>query len=190
MTLASIIESILFVHADPIDIKTLTAITKQSEQDVRTAIEKMASDYKKRGLTLLAKDDMWQLASHPGNASYIEELAKNEFTQELSRSALETLAVVAYKGPLSRIEIEYLRGVNSSFTVRNLLMRGLIERVDNPKDARSYLYRVTFDFLKHFGLTDMEKLPRFAEFSKQKIAISEEKPDELKNQDQEVAEIY
>lgn len=177
MNLKSIIETILFVRADPTDIKTLIKITKQSEKDVRTVLTELASDYSDRGFVLLEKDSSWQIASNPAHGSYVQDLIKNEFTQELSRSSLETLAIIAYKGPISRIEVEYLRGVNSSFTVRNLLMRGLIERVENPKDARSYLYHARFDFLKHFGLTNMEQLPRFEEFKKQMIEIPEEKSD-------------
>lgn len=177
MNLKSIIETILFVRAEPTDIEMLVKITKQSEKDVRTTLAELADEYSERGFVLLKKDSSWQWASNPANSNYVEELLKSEFTQELSRPALETLAIIAYKGPISRIEIEYLRGVNSSFTVRNLLMRGLIERIENPKDARSYLYRATFDFLKHFGLTDTEQLPRFKEFSKKKIEILEEKMD-------------
>ena len=177
MNLTSIIETILFVRAEPTDAKTLAKITKHTGKEVAAALGKLAHDYRERGFVLLEKDGMWQLASNPANASFVEELVKSEFTQELSRSAVETLAIVAYKGPISRIEIEYVRGVNSSFTVRNLLMRGLIERVENPKDARSYLYRVTFDFLKHFGLTGLEQLPRFKEFKKHVIEIPEEKPE-------------
>ena len=176
MNLKSVIETILFVRAEPTDLKTLAKITKHTGKEVAAALAELAREYSERGFILIEKDGMWQLASNPANASFVEELIKSEFKQELSRSALETLAIVAYKGPISRIEIEYLRGVNSSFTMRNLLMRGLVERVENPKDARSYLYRVTFDFLKHFGLTNMEQLPRFEEFKKQVIEIPEEKP--------------
>ncbi len=175
MNLKSIIETILFVCAEPTDIKTLVKHTKHSEEEVRTALAQLAGEHNERGFVLLEKDGSWQFASNPANALYIDELVKSEFTQELSRSSLETLAIIAYKGPISRIEVEYLRGVNSSFTVRNLLMRGLIERIENPKDTRSYLYRATFDFLKHFGLTSMEQLPRFEEFKKQVIEIPEEK---------------
>ena len=176
MNLKSIIETILFVRAEPIDVTTLAKITKRAGKEVRAALAELAREYSERGLIFIEKDGMWQLVSNPVHASFVEELVKSEFTQELSRSGLETLAIIAYKGPISRIEIEYLRGVNSSFTVRNLLMRGLVERMENPKDARSYLYRVTFDFLKHFGLTGMSELPRFEEFKKQVIEIPEEKP--------------
>lgn len=177
MNLKSIIETILFVRAESMDIKTIMKITAGSEDLVHAALAELVKEYSERGIVLLEKDDSWQFASNQINGNYVEELTKSEFTQELSRSGLETLAIIAYKGPISRIEIEYLRGVNSSFTVRNLLMRGLIERVENPKDARSYLYRITFDFLKHFGLTSMEQLPRFEEFSKHNIEILEEKLD-------------
>ena len=159
----------------------LVKITKHSIKEVRSALKELMRDYVERGFVLLKKDDSWQMGSNPTNAQYIEDLIKNEFNQELSRSALETLAVIAYKGPISRVEVEYLRGVHSSFTIRNLLMRGLVERVENPKDARSYLYCATFDFLKHFGLTSIDQLPRFEEFKKQKIEILEEKSDALQH---------
>ena len=177
MNLKSIIETILFVRADPTDLKTLTRITKHNAKEVRAALGELIHEYTERGFVVLEKDDSWQFGSNPINAQYVGELTKSEFAQELSRSSLETLAVIAYKGPMSRVEVEYLRGVNSSFTIRNLLMRGLIERVENPKDARSYLYRTTFDFLKHFGLTRMDQMPRFEELRKHNIEILEEKTD-------------
>ena len=86
---------------------------------------------------------------------------------------METIAIIAYKGPLTRLDIEYVRGVNSSFIIRNLLMRGLVERVENPKDARSYLYKVSFDFLKHLGVTGIEDLPQYQEFKKSRIEVLE-----------------
>lgn len=174
MNLKSIIETILFVRTDPTDIKTLTRITKHTAKEVRIVLEELTREYAQRGFVVLEKDNSWQFGTHPTNAPYVESLIKSEFIQELSRPSLETLAVIAYKGPMSRAEVEYLRGVNSSFTIRNLLMRGLVERVENPRDARSYLYRITFDFLKHFGLTNIEQLPRFEEFKKQNIKIQEE----------------
>lgn len=175
MNLKSIIETILFVRQDPIDIKTLVKITRCDADEVRSALGELKEDSTPRGIVLLEKDDSWQMGTNPAHAQYIDDVIKNEFNQELSRSTLETLAVIAYKGPMSRAEVEYLRGVNSSFTIRNLLMRGLVERIENPKDARSYIYRVTFDFLKHFGFTSLEQLPGFEEFNKRKIEILEEK---------------
>jgi len=174
MNLKSIIETILFVHGEPVALEKLIKFTKAKKEAVLDALEKLKKDYQDRGLTILIKDNKYQLGSNPENVKYIEDLIKSEFNEELSKAAVETAAIIAYKGPLTRAEIEYVRGVNSSFTLRNLLMRGLVERIENPKDARSYLYRVSFDFLKHLGATQIEDLPQYEEFRKNKIEVLEE----------------
>ncbi len=176
MALKSVIESILLVYGDPITIKKLAKFSRAKEEEVKKTLSTLTTEYQKRGFAILEKDGEYQLSSHPDNASYIEELIKDEFTEELSRSALETLTIIAYKGPITRVSVEHIRGVNCSFSIRNLLMRGLIERIDNPKDSRSYLYRVTFDFLKHFGFKRIEELPNYEEFTNEKLEIPEEKP--------------
>ena len=167
MRLEAIVESILFVYGEPLEIERLAVIAGKSEDEIRGALANLAKSYADRGLTLVEKDGAYQLGSNPANSVYIEKLIKGEFGEELSRAALETIAIIAYKGPLTRAEIEYIRGVNSSFTLRTLLMRGLIERIENPKDARSYLYRIGVDFLKHLGLTRAEDLPQYEELKKQ-----------------------
>ena len=164
-------ESILFVHGEPMAIKRLAAITQASEEEMRDALAALAKNLDGRGLVLLEKDEEWQLGSHPLAAPYIEKLARGQFGEELSRPALETLAIIAYRGPLARADIEDIRGVNSSFTLRALMMRGLIERTDHPRDARGFLYRVSMDFLKHLGLARMQDLPRYDELAA--IAIRE-----------------
>ena len=155
------------MHGEPMTLKNLCAIADTDEDIVKTALIALAEDLNGRGIMLIEKDGSWQLGSRPEYARYVEALVKGEFGDDLSRAAMETLAVVAYKGPISRANIEYIRGVNSSFTLRALLMRGLIERVDNPKDARAYLYRTSIDFLKHLGLARAEELPRFQELSQE-----------------------
>lgn len=174
MNLKSIVESILFVYGDPISVKKFGKAAGAEEKKVEAVLEELKGDYQDRGLCLVEKDGEWQLGSNPDNTKYIEELVKSEFSEELSRAALETLAIVAYKGPLTRVEIEYVRGVNSSFTLRNLLMRGLVERIDNPKDARSYLYRVSFKFLEYLGILSVGDLPGFDEFKKEKLELPED----------------
>ncbi len=174
--LHAIIESLLFVYGEPMGIKKLAKLARVDDAEVKRALEELKENLGERGgLVLLEKDGEWQLGTNSAHTSYIEELMKGEFSEALSKAALETAAIVAYKGPISRAEIEYLRGVNSSFTLRNLLMRGLVERIENPKDARSYLYRITFDFLKHMGVTRAEELPRWEEFKKTAIEIPEVK---------------
>ncbi len=172
--LKSKIETILFVYGEPLSLDKISKVTKANKEEVREALNELDKEYEGRGLVLMQKDEQWQLGSNPANSKYAEDLVKSEFGEELSRAAIETIAIVAYQGPLTRAQIEYVRGVNSSFTLRNLLMRGLVERTDNPKDARSYLYRVSFDFLKHLGLKSLEELPNFQELKKERIEVLEE----------------
>ena len=91
----------------------------------------------------------------------IKQITKEELTKDLGKAALETLAIVLYQGPISRADIDYIRGVNSSFILRNLMIRGLIERMNNPNDPRGYLYRPTFELLSHLGITSVKELPEF-----------------------------
>jgi segregation and condensation protein B len=79
---------------------------------------------------------------------------------------LEVISIVAYRGPITRSEIEAIRGVNSSYTVRSLMLRGLMERIENPNDSRGYLYKISFDFLKKLGIDSVERLPEFETLSK------------------------
>ena len=166
------------MHGEPMTEEKLAEFSHAKKEEVRGALQELGKEYQERGFTLLQKDGADQLGTQPDAARDVEELVKGEFSEELSRAAIETAAIIAYKGPLTRAEIEYVRGVNSSFTVRNLLMRGLVERIENPKDTRSYLYRVSMDFLKHFGLARIEELPEYAALQKERIEILEE----VKNQ--------
>ena len=174
MELKSILETVLFVHGEPISEEKLAQLLKVKKEEVRQALEKLSQDYTGRGLELIKKDNEWCLGTNPQNAKFVEDLMKSEFNEELSRAAVETAAIIAYQGPLTRVDIEYVRGVNSSFILRSLMMRGLIERVENPKDARSYLYRISFDFLKHLGVVRIEELPQYEELHKEKMGGLEE----------------
>lgn len=173
MNLKSIIETILFVHGEPIEAKKLAGITGASQEEIQESLRELTHEYADRGFCIMHYDGKYQLGSNPANAHYVTELVKSEFSEELSRTAMETLAIIAYKGPLTRIQIEYIRGVNSSFILRTLLMRGLVERMDNPKDARSYLYHTSGDFLRHLGVTRREDMPHFEEYHQQQIEILE-----------------
>lgn len=173
MTLKSIIETILFAYGAPMTAEKIARLAKSDPETVRRILGELKIEYEGRGITLLQKDNGWQLATAPDNAPYLEAMMKDEFSEELSRAALETVAMIAYQGPISRAEIEFARGVNSSFTIRNLLMRGIIERIENPKDARAYLYRVSFDFLKHFGITRIEDLPDYEAIRKEKTGMEQ-----------------
>lgn len=164
----SIIESLIFVSGDPVKISKIVKIINTSKEEIIEVINELEKDYSKddRGLVLLVKDEEIQLVSKPKNAAYIEQMVKGELQDSLSNAALEVLSIVAYKGPISKTEIEAIRGVNCSYTIRNILMRGLIERIDNPKDQRGYLYAISFEFLKKLGISKVENLPQYDILSK------------------------
>lgn len=174
MNLTSLIETILFVYGEPMSAEKLAEAAKKSREEVLEALQNLASERKESGIIVLEKDGFYQLGSNPLHTSYVETLVKSGFSEELSRAALDTIAIIAYKGPLTRAEIDYMRGVNSSFTIRNLLMRGLVEQIENPKDARSYHYCVSFGFLQHLGLTSLNELPHYEDINKEAVAIAEE----------------
>ncbi len=165
--LQSIIESLLFVSGESLGISRLVKMTGASKSEVENAIMTLSALHAEgSGLRLIKKENRVQLVSNPSNAQYVEKLIKSEIQEGLSKAALEVLSIIAYRGPITRMNIEAIRGVNCSFTLRTLMMRGLLEREENPSDARSYLYKISFEFLKKLGVENVEKLPDYEELSK------------------------
>lgn len=173
----AIIEALLFVYGSPVPISRLANIIGISENDIRLALSDLRGQYASasRGLALIENGDEVQLASASEVAPYVEKLMKEEFREDLTSHALETLAIVSYRGPISRSEVDFIRGVNSSFMLRHLLIRGLISREVDPKRSNVYLYRPSSDFLRLLGITRREDLPDFEELSKR---LEEIKPKE------------
>lgn len=164
--LKSAIESILFVSGEPVALKRIAKLTQAKIPEIENAVMELQNEYSNRGIVIVRKDEEIQMATNPGNSEIISNLLKCEIQENLSRAGLEVLSIVAYRGPISRVEIEAIRGVNCSFTLRTLLMRGLLERIDNPKDNRAYIYRISFDFLKKLGLENISQLPDWENLSK------------------------
>lgn len=162
MNLTSILESLLFTFGHPIGFKKLAEVIEITEKELGDALNALAKDYEKnnRGFRLVFYDNKVQLVTAPESEKAVKKLIKSDFEEDLSQPALETLAIIAYRGPVSRAAIENLRGVNCSFILQSLAIRGLIEKKNNPEDGRSYIYKVTFDFLKHIGLSRIEDLPK------------------------------
>lgn len=163
MNLKSVVESILFSIGEPISIERLAKTLGKDKDLIKNTVGDLEKDYEteNRGLRILIKNEEIQLASAPENSLYLEKLIKDELQEELTPASLETLAIVAYKGPLTRAEIEEVRGVNSSFILRNLLIRGLVERKGHPEDARAYIYEISFNFLRKLGLKSVKELPDY-----------------------------
>lgn len=166
--LASVIESLLFVSGDPVSVAQLARVAEVSEEVVEEALNALEHSLleEHRGVFLIRKDHDVLLTSHPDHAMFVERLIRNERESALSRAALETLSIVAYRGPIGRADVDSIRGVNSTMTLRNLLLRGLIERQDNPNDTRSSLYSPSFAFLEMLGLSSRSDLPDFGNLSK------------------------
>lgn len=165
----SIIESILFVSGEPVKIKKIAAISKVGIGEIKIGIDGLKQDLisANRGVRIIEKEEEVQMATNSENAEYTNEFLKNELEQGLTRASLETLAIVAYRGPMTRMEVEQVRGVNCSFALRYLLLRGLIDRIENPNDSRSWHYKISFDFLKKLNFARIEDLPRYEELKKE-----------------------
>lgn len=165
--LRSVLESLLFVCGEPVKTARLAKIAGVGKNEVEAALNELSGDYKKgeRGLRIIQKDGSVQLATDPENAETVGQLVSGELGADLSRSALETLSIVAYRGPITRMQIEAIRGVNASYVLRSLLVRGLVERKEAP-DIRGYLYEISFDFLKALGIESAKQLPDWEILSK------------------------
>lgn len=166
--LESIIESMLFVSGEPLKLGKLAKICQVESEAIEAALEKISTrlNEAESGLSLFRNKDAVQLVTKPENVEFVEQLVKNELADSLSPAALEVVSIIAYRGPISKAEIEAIRGVNCSYTIRNLLIRGLITRSDNPRDSRGYIYEISFEFLKKMGIDDVKKLPEYAILSK------------------------
>lgn len=161
--LKSIIESLLFVSGEPIMRSKLAKIINIEIEQIDNAVIALQKDHELigSGFCLVSKGEEIQLITKPENAEFVEILLKNEMQDALSPAAMEVVSIIAYRGPISKIEIEAIRGVNCAYTLRSLLLRGLIERNDNPRDSRGYVYVISFDFLKKLGVDNVKKLPKY-----------------------------
>ncbi len=183
MNIIAQIEAVLFYYGEAIEIKKISEILKIEEVDCETAIteiEKTLHESEARGLLLLRKENKVQLVTKPELTHIGEVIIKDEFREQLTPAALETLSLIAYLGPVPRATVDYIRGVNSSFTIRSLVMRGLVERGDEK--GNSFHYRITERFLKHMGLTSVEQLPEYDKYKETLHQYEEQlqKPVEIK----------
>lgn len=161
--LQAIIESVLFVSGEPVKRLKLVKITEVALEKVDLALEALMKKYESLdgGLSLLIKGDEVQLVTKSENVEFVEKMVKAELQDSLSNAAMEVVSIIAYRGPISKTEIEAIRGVNCAYTLRNLLLRGLVERNDNPHDSRGYVYAISFEFLKKLGVESVKKLPEY-----------------------------
>lgn len=169
--LESKVESVLFFKNEPVLVVELAKWLGEKPSAIRIALTNLQNFYQSRGLVIVSDGESASLGTHPDLGTLIESLRKEEFSRELGRAGLETLAIVLYRGPVSRREIDHIRAVSSGFVLRTLLVRGLIERTDpseSPGDSplalhtnRSYYYKATLKLLEYLGITRREDLPDY-----------------------------
>jgi segregation and condensation protein B len=164
--LKKVLESLLFVAEKPVTAKELANVTGEMVSVVQNTLNEIGKDYEEKGIRLIRKGEYFSFVSDPNNAIYVSKLLNEELRHDLTQPALETLAIVTYKQPITRVEIEEIRGVNCDQIIRNLMIRGLIAEVGR-KDAvgRPILYGTTMEFVQFFGLDKVDKLPKIEEVS-------------------------
>ena len=160
ISIPALVESTLFVSSGPVTIGRLAKALEVSNAMIKNALATLEEDYKTRGLRLQWNGNEVQLTTAPAASGVIERFLGLELTTRLSQAALEVLAIIAYMQPITRPQVDQIRGVNSDGALRRLLSVGLIEevgRLETP--GRPILYGTTPEFLQHFGLTMLEELP-------------------------------
>jgi len=160
LDLVAWVESLLFVADGPVSVGRLAQALEATSGRIEQALTDLEASYAERGLRLQRAGTLVQLITAPEAAPYIERFLGLEARASLSRAALEALAIIAYRQPITRPEIDAIRGVNSDSVLRTLLSFGLIEDLGRaPTVGRPILYSTTFEFLQHFGLRSLEELP-------------------------------
>src|SRR3989344_7212621 len=157
--LAVQIEALLFALGPPLARKELGQKLGVSAEALEAALKELGGSG--RGVVLVDDGSTVELRTAPMTAELIERVRKEEYSREIGRAGLEALSAILYQGPLTRSEIDFIRGVNSTQTLRTLTMRGPLRKVPNPKDERSCLYEPTTELLAHLGVAHSVDLPDY-----------------------------
>lgn len=162
MNLISQLESILFVASKPLTVKKLAKATGESVSHIEEAIQTLVMKYNRddSGIHILREVDTLQMGTNPANVDAIDGFVKNEVTGELTKAQLETLTVIAYRSPITRADLEQIRGVNCAVILRNLMMRGLVTEHDSAEEILP-TYVLTTDALSHLGIRETHELPEY-----------------------------
>jgi len=167
MNIKSILESLLFVNEKPILTSELSEVLEVDKKDIELTLEELTKEYHQRdsGICLVKFAGGYQMCSCPSNESWIKKMYREKNRQKLSSASLETLAIIAYKQPITRTEIESIRGENIDGVIRHILQLGLIKCAGRKEVVgRPFLYTTTRKFLEYFGLNSLKDLPKLEEF--------------------------
>lgn len=169
----SAIEALLFVAGEPVSVSSLVKITEMPESEIKKLMEELISDYRAAhsGIQIVEIADGYQMVTNPDFSMWIKKFKNINQSSKLSPPTLETLAIIAYKQPVTKLEIDQLRGVNSDGAVKSLLDRRLIKIVGRKETpGRPFLYGTTKEFLQYFGLKNLSDLPPINDFLKDEAA--------------------
>ncbi len=172
-----IIESVLFFWGDPMSLDTLSELLEHPKAEIRIILDDLIKEYNTdaRGLSLRRIDKSYQFVTVPSADEYIRKLLIDRDERSLSSAAMETLSIIAYKQPVTRIEIDSIRGVKSTGSLSTLLARGLIEEAGRlDRIGKPILYRTTPEFLRIFNLADLSELPEPEENPKGEVDSRDE----------------
>lgn len=165
LTPPATLEAILFASGEPVAKKRLASLLGITPDILQKAVDALREDLSSRGLNLVETENELELRTAPQASELVKKLREAELSRDLGKAGLETLALILYRGSATRSEIDWVRGVNSSQTVRTLLLRGLIEKTEDQEDRRRPRYKPTVEALAHLGVSKAEQLPNFAELS-------------------------
>ncbi len=161
MQLQSLIEALLFSRAEPWTLEELRKALGTSSEEMHTGLSELELTLENRGIHLLKTGDTVTLGTHPEAHAVLEKIFKEELSKGLSKASVETLSIIMYGRDVTRGKIDYIRGVNSGFILRSLLVRGLIERKQYPHDRKRFMYTPTIELLATLGAENVQQLPDY-----------------------------
>ncbi|HUY05400.1 MAG TPA: SMC-Scp complex subunit ScpB [Candidatus Paceibacterota bacterium] len=159
------LHALLFVAGEPVAKKELAKLLELKDEELAVVLRSLTDSLKGSGVTIVETGTEAELRTAPEASAIVKKLRENELSRDLGKGSLETLAVIAYQDGASRGEVDWVRGVNSSASLRTLLLRGLIEGREDEKDKRRIRYSLTTEALAHLGIARAEELPRASELS-------------------------
>lgn len=163
----SIIESLLFVSGEALDVNQISEILECDKKYTYELLQELRELYEEeeRGILLISMNNKCMLVTKSENSSFLQKLLKTNNRQSLSRAALETLAIIVYRQPITRVEIDEIRGVKSDRAIQTLIEKNLVKESGRKQViGRPIMYVTTDEFLKHFGLEDLKQMPSLEEF--------------------------
>jgi segregation and condensation protein B len=173
LSLKNQIESLLFISTKPLSVRKLAELTYSEKEKAEEAVKDLIQEYNSsdKGIQIVRHFGKIQMTTHPKNAKVIQAFLKDEMTGELTKPGLETLTIIAYRGPITKAEVEQIRGVNCSLILRNLMIKGLAE-AHFDKQAMTTRYNITFEFLRYLGLKDVRELPDYERLNRSEVLES------------------